>query len=144
MNSRLDELQAAILSVKLAALDADNARRAAIADAYDASLAGLPLGLPARRPGANHVFHQYVVRSSARDRLREVLAQRGIGSNIHYPVPVHLQPAYRGRVSTGPSGLRESERAAREVLSLPIYPQLGDTAVARVIAALCEAAHEQR
>jgi len=141
-NSRLDELQAAILGVKLAALDADNARRAAIADAYDAGLAGLPLGLPARRPGASHVFHQYVVRSPARDRLREALTRRGIGSNIHYPVPVHLQPAYRGRVSLGPSGLRESERSAREVLSLPIYPQLGDGAVARVVAALREVAHD--
>ncbi|HEX9491219.1 MAG TPA: DegT/DnrJ/EryC1/StrS family aminotransferase, partial [Stellaceae bacterium] len=142
MNSRLDELQAAILGVKLAVLDADNARRAAIADAYDAGLAGLPLGLPARRPGARHVFHQYVVRTPARDRLRAALMQRGIGSNIHYPVPVHLQPAYHGRVSLGPSGLHESERAAGEVLSLPIYPQLGDAAVARVVAALREAARE--
>lgn len=143
MNSRLDELQAAILAVKLAALDADNARRAAIADAYDAGLADLPLERPMRRRGASHAFHQYVVRSPQRDRLREALAQRGIGSNIHYPVPVHLQPAYRGRVGMGPSGLRESERAAREVLSLPIYPQLADAAVTRVVAALREAARER-
>jgi dTDP-4-amino-4,6-dideoxygalactose transaminase len=139
MNSRLDELQAAILAVKLRALDADNQRRAATADAYDSGLAGLPLGLPARRAGASHVFHQYVVRSPARDRLRKALAERGIGSNIHYPVPVHLQPAYRGRVAVGPSALGESERAAREVMSLPMYPQLDDAAVARVIAALREA-----
>jgi dTDP-4-amino-4,6-dideoxygalactose transaminase len=138
-NSRLDELQAAILAVKLGALDADNQRRAAIADAYDAGLAGLPLALPARRRGASHVFHQYVVRSPARDRLRAALVERGIGSNIHYPVPVHLQPAYRGRVAIGSSGLGESERAAREVLSLPIYPQLDDAAVVRVVAALREA-----
>jgi hypothetical protein len=136
MNSRLDELQAAILGVKLAALDADNVRRAAIADAYDAGLADLPLGRPSRRASASHVFHQYVVRSPVRDRLREALAQRGVGSNVHYPVPVHLQPAYRGRVAVGPSGLRESERAAREVLSLPIYPQLGAAPMARVIEAL--------
>jgi dTDP-4-amino-4,6-dideoxygalactose transaminase len=139
MNSRLDELQAAILGVKLTALDADNARRAAIADAYDSGLAGLPLGLPVRRPGASHVFHQYVVRSPGRDRWREALTQRGVGSNIHYPVPVHVQPGYRGRMAIGPSGLGESERAAREVLSLPIYPQLGDAAVTRVVAALREA-----
>ena len=139
-NSRLDELQAAILRVKLARLDADNARRAAIADAYDAGLAGRPLGLPARRPDASHVFHQYVIRSPARDRLREALTRRAIGSNIHYPVPVHLQPAYKGRLALGPSGLRHSERAALEVLSLPIYPQLGDAEVARVIAALRESA----
>jgi dTDP-4-amino-4,6-dideoxygalactose transaminase len=136
MNSRLDELQAAILRVKLAALDADNARRAAMAAAYDAGLAGLPLRLPARQAGTSHVFHQYVIRSAERDRLRAALTERGIGTNIHYPVPVHLQPAYRGRVAVGPGGLAESERAAREVLSLPMYPQLDAAQVARVVAAL--------
>jgi dTDP-4-amino-4,6-dideoxygalactose transaminase len=140
LNSRLDELQAAILAVKLARLDADNARRAAIAAAYDRGLAGLGLTLPPRRAGASHVFHQYVIRSPRRDQLRAALGARGIGSAIHYPVPVHLQPAYRGRVAQGPSGLKESERAASEVLSLPVYPQLGDTAVERVIATLREAA----
>jgi dTDP-4-amino-4,6-dideoxygalactose transaminase len=139
MNSRLDEMQAAILRVKLAGLDVDNARRAAIADAYDKGLSGLPLVLPARRAGASHVFHQYVVRSPDRDRLRDTLKQRGIGTNIHYPVPVHRQPAYQNRVALGPSGLVESERAACDVLSLPMYPQLGDGEVARVIAALREA-----
>lgn len=139
MNSRLDELQAAILRVKLGALDADNARRASIAAAYDQALAGLPLGLPARRAGASHVFHQYAVRSSERDRLRVALAGRGIGTNIHYPVPVHVQPAYRGRIPIGPGGLAESERAASEVLSLPMFPQLDDTQVARVVTALREA-----
>jgi dTDP-4-amino-4,6-dideoxygalactose transaminase len=136
MNSRLAELQAAILRVKLGALDADNARRASIAAAYDAALADLPLRLPARRPGASHVFHQYVIRSPERDRLRAALTERGIGTNIHYPTPVHLQPAYRGRLAIGRGGLAESERAARDVLSLPIYPQLDDEQVARVVAAL--------
>jgi dTDP-4-amino-4,6-dideoxygalactose transaminase len=140
LNSRLDELQAAILRVKLAVLDADNARRDAIAFAYDRGLAGLPLELPARRGAASHVFHQYVVRTPRRDALREALKARGIGTNIHYPMPVHLQPAYHGRLALGPSGLGESERAAREVLSLPIYPQLGDEAVAQVIAAVRELA----
>jgi len=135
-NSRLDELQAAVLRVKLGRLDADNARRAALAAAYDRGLAGLALGLPVRRAGASHVFHQYVVRSPARDALRDALARRGIGTNIHYPVPVHLQPAYRGRLAIGPSGLGESERAAREVLSLPLYPELGEDALAEVVAAL--------
>ncbi|HEV2546146.1 MAG TPA: DegT/DnrJ/EryC1/StrS family aminotransferase [Stellaceae bacterium] len=136
MNSRLDEVQAAVLRVKLPALDAANTRRAAIADAYDRGLAGSGLGLPWRRPGASHVFHQYVVRSLARDRLRDALTARGIGTNIHYPVPIHLQPAYRGRIALDPGGLAESEAAAREVLSLPMYPQLDDGAVAGVIAAL--------
>lgn len=136
MNSRLDEMQAALLRPKLRRLDADNARRQAIAGAYDEGLRGLGLSLPARRAGATHVFHQYVIRSHARDALKGALASQGIGTNIHYPVPVHLQPAYRGRVAIGPGGLRESERAAREVLSLPMFPQLGDADVSRVIAAL--------
>jgi dTDP-4-amino-4,6-dideoxygalactose transaminase len=136
MNSRLDEMQAALLRPKLRRLDADNARRQAIAGAYDEGLRGLGLGLPARRAGATHVFHQYVLRSHARDPLRAALTARGIATNIHYPVPVHLQPAYRGRVAIGPGGLTESERAAREVLSLPMFPQLDDLAVSRVVAAL--------
>jgi dTDP-4-amino-4,6-dideoxygalactose transaminase len=136
MNSRLDELQAAILGVKLARLDADNARRQAIAAAYHEGLAGTGLVLPAGDSRASHVFHQYVVRTPARDSLRERLKSAGVGTNIHYPVPVHLQPAYRDRVLLGPSGLRETERAAAEVLSLPMFPQLGDGDVARVIEAI--------
>jgi dTDP-4-amino-4,6-dideoxygalactose transaminase len=136
MNSRLDELQAAILRVKLAKLDANNLRRAAIAAAYDRGLAGSGLGLPAHRPGASHVFHQYVLRVPMRDALRASLDRAGIGTGIHYPVPVHLQPAYRGRVALDPEGLATSERAANEVLSLPMFPELGDDAVARVIAAI--------
>jgi dTDP-4-amino-4,6-dideoxygalactose transaminase len=134
VNSRLDELQAAILAAKLPALDAENARRAAIAARYDAGLAGKGLVLPARRPGASHVFHQYVVRSPERDALRERLKAAGIGTNVHYPVPVHLQPAYRGRALIAPGGLPASEAASREVLSLPMYPQLADADVARVVA----------
>lgn len=136
MNSRLDELQAAILRPKLRRLDADNARRQAIAGAYDDGLKGLGFGLPARRQGATHVFHQYVVRTGNRDALQVGLSARGIGTNIHYPVPVHRQPAYQGRVALGPSGMQHSEHAAKEVLSLPMFPQLSDNQVARVIAAL--------
>ena len=136
MNSRLDELQAAILRPKLRLLDADNARRQAIAGAYDDGLKGSGLGLPWRRRGATHVFHQYVVRTEKRDAVQAALTARGIATNIHYPVPVHLQPAYQGRVALGPSGLPHSERAAREVLSLPMFPQLGDAQVTRIIAAL--------
>jgi len=138
INSRLDPLQAAILAVKLPALAAQNARRQAIAAVYDAGLAGVLLGLPRRRAEADHVFHQYVVRVASgvggRDALRERLRAAGIGTGIHYPVPVHLQPAYRGRLAVSPSGLPETERAAGEILSLPIYPQLGDAAAERVVA----------
>jgi dTDP-4-amino-4,6-dideoxygalactose transaminase len=136
MNSRLDELQAAILRPKLRHLDADNARRQAIAGAYDDGLKGRGFGLPARRSGATHVFHQYVVRTTRRDAVQAALKARDIGTNIHYPVPVHLQPAYRGRIALGPSGLKHSERASSEVLSMPMFPELGDDQVARVIAAL--------
>jgi dTDP-4-amino-4,6-dideoxygalactose transaminase len=138
MNSRLDEIQAAVLRVKLRALDHGNARRQAIAAAYDAGFAGLALNPPWRRPGASHVFHQYVVRTPQRDRLRDALKVRSIGANVHYPVPVHLQPAYHGRIALDPAGLPESEAAAGAVLSLPMYPQLEDDGVARVIAAVRE------
>jgi dTDP-4-amino-4,6-dideoxygalactose transaminase len=134
INTRLDPIQAGILNAKLEHLLQDNTRRQAIATRYDAGLTGLPLKLPARRNEASHVFHQYVVRTPKRDRLREHLRQAGIGTGIHYPLPVHLHPAYRGRVPVGPTGLCRSEVAAREILSLPMYPQLADTAVDRVIA----------
>jgi dTDP-4-amino-4,6-dideoxygalactose transaminase len=134
INTRLDPIQAAILSVKLETLAADNARRQAIAARYDKGLADLPLQRPARRANATHVFHQYVVRLAKRDMLRQHLRHAAIGTGIHYPLPVHLHPAYQGRVPVGPSGLCRSEAAAREILSLPIYPQLADAAVDRVIA----------
>jgi dTDP-4-amino-4,6-dideoxygalactose transaminase len=133
MNSRLDELQAAILRVKLMRLTADNARRVALAARYDAGLIGLTVVPPGRDRRADHVYHQYVVRSAGRDALRARLQQAGIGTNIHYPVPVHLQPAYRGRIATGPSGMAHTELAAGEILSLPMYPQLDEAAVGRVI-----------
>jgi len=134
INSRLDAIQAAILGVKLRTLTADNARRQTIAARYDAGLAGLPLALPVRRPNATHVFHQYVIRLAERDALRNRLRASGVGTGIHYPVPVHRQPAYSGRLTSGPSGLGVTERAASQILSLPIYPQLMDEAVDRVIA----------
>jgi dTDP-4-amino-4,6-dideoxygalactose transaminase len=134
IGSRLDAIQAAILGVKLGSLGADNARRRAIAGRYDDALAGLPLTVPARRPRTTHVFHQYVIRLAERDKLRARLRAAGIGTGIHYPVPVHGQPAYRGRLACGPSGLGVSDRAAPQILSLPIYPQLPDPAIDRVIA----------
>jgi dTDP-4-amino-4,6-dideoxygalactose transaminase len=134
INSRLDPIQAAILGVKLSSLEVDNARRQVVADRYKTGLIGLPLALPVRRPQATHVFHQYVIRLAERDALRECLQAAGIGSGIHYPVPVHQQPAYSGRLACGPSGLGVTERAAPQILSLPIYPQISDEAVDRVIA----------
>jgi dTDP-4-amino-4,6-dideoxygalactose transaminase len=135
-NSRLDELQAAILRVKLQHLDNDNNQRRRVAALYDELLAESDLILPRRRADATHVFHLYVVRSDVRDDLLARLRAHDVGAMIHYPVPVHLQPAYAGRIF-GSENLQNTERAAREILSLPIYPQLTDEDVHKVVAA-CE------
>jgi len=134
VNSRLDEVQAAILRAKLPHLDRQNARRAEIAACYNRALTGL--NPPSVRDGADHVFHLYVLRMRDRDSLQAVLRAEGIGTGIHYPVPVHLQPAYLDRVALGAGGCPETERAARQVLSLPLYPELTDNEVAEVCKAL--------
>jgi dTDP-4-amino-4,6-dideoxygalactose transaminase len=136
VNSRLDELQAAILRAKLPHLDAQNARRLAIAGDFDAALQASSLRPPARRPDVEHVFHLYVVRARERTDLQARLREAGIGSGIHYPAPVHLQPAYAGRVALGPSQCRATETAAQEVLSLPLYPELSASQVSQVCEAL--------
>jgi dTDP-4-amino-4,6-dideoxygalactose transaminase len=137
-NSRLDELQAAVLRVKLRHLARWNERRRAIATAYRRLLAGVPVGLPAEHGRGRHVYHQFTIRSPARDRLREALAARGIASAVYYPLALHRQPAYAAQSCSAP--LPAAERAAREVLSLPIYPQLSEDAVRRVCEALAAAA----
>ncbi len=131
-NSRLDELQAAILRVKLPYLDNDNGERARLANVYADSLSGAGLGLPAQRQDTKHVYHLYVVRSARRDDLQSFLKDRGIGALVHYPLPIHLQPAYRNRLR-GSDKLQETELAAREVLSLPIYPELEESQLRKVI-----------
>lgn len=136
VNSRLDELQAAILRVKLAHLDEQNLRRQAIAQTYDAALAGGSLLGPARRTGASHVFHQYVIRTSKRSVIQADLRSQGIATGIHYPVPVHLQPAYEGRIAMGPAVCVQTALAAGQVLSLPMYPQLSDQQIDHVGTAL--------
>ncbi|MBR0648925.1 DegT/DnrJ/EryC1/StrS family aminotransferase [Roseomonas terrae] len=136
VNSRLDEVQAAILRVKLTALDAGNARRQAIAAAYDEALAGGPIEAPMRRPGAGHVFHQYVLRCPNRAEAQAHFKALGVGTGIHYPVPVHLQAAYKDRTPLGPAGCAETARAAEEVLSVPMYPELSDAQVERICGAL--------
>jgi dTDP-4-amino-4,6-dideoxygalactose transaminase len=139
-NSRLDELQAAILRVKLKYLDAENARRREIARTYDSRLRSTSLRLPVCSAGAEHVYHQYVVRCDGRDQLRERLREQGVGALIHYPVPIHLQPAYRNLKPTQEDALAVTELAARQVLSLPMHPHLTDEKVARVCEAIgrCE------
>jgi len=127
-NSRLDELQAAILRVKLEYLDVENARRIALAARYTTALADSGLTLPTCREGTRHVYHQYVVRSPQRDVLQTHLRSRGIGTLVHYPSAVHQQLAYKGRIFIAGS-LPHSERAAAEVLSLPMYPELSNEQV---------------
>jgi len=136
LNSRLDELQAAFLRVKLKHLDANNSRRARLASNYSSELASL-VTTPVEKEGCRHAYHLYVVRTPQRDALRAWLHERGIGTLIHYPVPVHLQPAYMGRVACL-NPLPVTQQCAREVLSLPLYPQLLDEHASRVIAAIQE------
>jgi dTDP-4-amino-4,6-dideoxygalactose transaminase len=134
-NSRLDELQAAILRIKLRHLDADNGRRQQLAAQYSERLAGQGLQIPPTREGAEHVFHLYVIRTRKRNELIDHLNKNDIQTGVHYPLPVHLQPAYTGRIRTA-DDMSITERLAEEVLSLPIYPELSSTAVSQVIDAL--------
>jgi dTDP-4-amino-4,6-dideoxygalactose transaminase len=134
MNSRLDPVQAAVLGVKLRHLDGWNARRSAIAAAYDAALADVPgLSVPPRRDGDVH--HLYVVRAADRDDLRAHLTAAGIGTEIHYPVPPHRSEAY-ARFGHRAGAFPVAERLAAEVLSLPIGPQLDAAGVRAVIDAV--------
>ena len=134
-NSRLDEVQAAILRTKLRYLDQDNMARRRIAMMYRSGLSGSEITLPTCRPDVNHVYHLFVVRVPRRDALKAYLKNKNIAASIHYPVPVHLQPAYQGRLP-GRDRLLETEQAAAEVLSLPIYPELSMTEVQAVIEAV--------
>lgn len=135
-NSRLDELQAAVLRVKLPRLDTDNVRRQRIAKRYDEQLAKLGWAAPAVAKDAKHVYHQYVIRHARRDALMAHLRAKNVGTAVLYPVPVHLQPAYRDRLSLGQDGLANTEALAHEILSLPVHPYLTDGDVDQVCEAL--------
>jgi dTDP-4-amino-4,6-dideoxygalactose transaminase len=132
-NSRLDEMQAAILRVKLRHLDDWNARRRALASHYDADLGAFSeLTLPRVPEGIEHVYHLYVVRSPLRDALHDYLAGAEVSTSVHYPRGVHLQEAYAD-LGYEPGSCPEAERAAAEVLSLPLFPQLSDLEVGQVV-----------
>lgn len=130
-NSRLDTLQAAILRKKLNHLDEHNARRLHLAHMYSNELTEV-VKTPVEFLDRNHVFHLYIIRTSQRDALRSYLQEQGILTAIHYPLPVHLQPAYLNRVKLSGS-LKNTERICAEILSLPIYPQLEEASVKKVI-----------
>jgi dTDP-4-amino-4,6-dideoxygalactose transaminase len=129
-NSRLDELHAAMLRVKLEHLDVRNRRRAAIAAYYSERL-GRFVTPPYTDLTRTHVYHQYVVRTPKRDALRARLAERGVETGIHYPVPIHRQPAWLRAYGETPA-LPRAEQAAREMLSLPVHADLTDVEVERV------------
>ncbi|MBI4061158.1 MAG: DegT/DnrJ/EryC1/StrS family aminotransferase [Elusimicrobia bacterium] len=135
-NSRLDEIQAAILRVKLPRLEAWTAARRRVAAIYDEGLAGLPLKLPPLGSGMSRpVFHLYTVRCERRDALAEDLRRRGIGTGVYYPTPVHLQPAYAA-LGARAGALPVTEAAAREVLSLPMHAELSAADAGRVVEAV--------
>lgn len=134
-NSRLDTVQAAVLRVKLPHLDAWNRARRTAAARYTAGLTDLPLRLPIERPGAECVYHQYAVRTPQRARLQQALAERGVGTAIHYPRALHEQEGFR-HLGYGAGSLPMSERCAAEVLSLPMSPFLSAEHIAHVIASV--------
>jgi dTDP-4-amino-4,6-dideoxygalactose transaminase len=138
VNSRLDEIQAAVLRVGLRHLPAWTERRRALADLYLRELEGSDLGLPAEQPYARSVCHLFVVRHPRRDALADALRERGVGTLVHYPIPLHLQPAF------APLGRRAgdfpvAEQAAAEVLSLPLFPEMTDEQVTTVAARVRDA-----
>jgi dTDP-4-amino-4,6-dideoxygalactose transaminase len=134
-NTRLDEIQAAVLRVKLKHLDRFTKLRRDIAARYDAGLSDLDIQLPSRSTDDRHVFHLYVVRAKQRNNLLKFLRSREIGASLHYPEPVHRQPAYLNRLP-GSSDLPVTERLVDEILSLPIYPELRSDDQQRVIEAV--------
>lgn len=137
-NSRLDELQAAILRIKLRHLDADNCKRCTLAQQYTSALKNTAILVPKIREGVDPVFHLYVVRVSDRQQLMDELKKQNIFPSIHYPVPIHLQTAYKNRIRNAAT-MQITETLAGDILSLPIYPELARQDVDRVINALLKA-----
>jgi dTDP-4-amino-4,6-dideoxygalactose transaminase len=136
MNTRLDEVQAAILRIKLKYLTDQNTRRREIARAYCQSGLNRHVVHPLAAAGTEHVFHQYVIQSDSRDSLQRHLQACGVASAILYPVPVHRQEGYTRRVSIGSGALQTTERVCHRILSLPIYPELTESATSAVRAAV--------
>ena len=133
MNSRLDEIQAAILRVKLRQLDMENLRRREIADLYGGLLRNAGNVIVPKCVGdVEHAYHQYVIRSKRRDELAAFLRANGVSTAILYPLPIHSQPAYKDRIPKAPEGLLETEAACAEILSLPMHPHLSDDQVREV------------
>ncbi len=128
-NTRLDELQAAILLIKLKYLDSDNQARINIAAIYNKEIAHSSILLPAVKDNSKHVFHLYVIRVQNRDEFIKFMSKNEIGTGIHYPFPVHMQPAY----SKLSGDLKETELITKEIVSLPLYPGLNKADISKVI-----------
>lgn len=135
VNSRLDELQAAFLRISLKELESDNSRRNKIADQYTSAFNDLSIETPKRIQNNYSVFHLYVIESENRDDLARFLGSKGIGTAMHYPQPIHLQPAYKGRIR-GCESLINTELLYKRILSIPMYPELSKTQVSTVIDAV--------
>lgn len=141
INSRLDELQAAILRVKLAHLSKDNERRREIAEKYHLSIDGVHIIPPAKVESTLHAMHLFVVECEKRESLQKYLKKAGIGSAIHYPMAIHQQPAYMGRIRGG-NNLPCTEVLYKRILTLPMYPELTDNQVDRICSALTKWSHQ--
>ena len=126
VNSRLDEIHAAILSYRLNYLEAENQRRRIISEIYNRNLSSLPLILPSCAEGCNHVYHLFVVRVKNRTAFAEHLKHNSITTAIHYPLPVHKQKAYQNRALLAPDKLPKTENICEEIISLPMFPTLSD------------------
>lgn len=133
INSRLDEIQAAILNVKLKYLDKDNERRLEIAQLYDSGLKEKDIILPVPRANSTHVYHLYVIQCKDRDKLKQSLAKKEIYAGIHYSAPCHLHGGYADFCRLPSGGLPVTEEIVNKILSLPIYPELSDKQVQEVI-----------
>lgn len=140
-SSRLDELQAAVLRVKLRHLDEWTESRRAHAQRYRELLSDLPIHLPLERRGNRAVYHLFTIRTPHRDALQKYLADRGIRSMVHYPVPLHLQPLYRDLAA---GSLPESEQASCEVLSLPMFPELKPAELNAVVSTISDFFSERK
>jgi dTDP-4-amino-4,6-dideoxygalactose transaminase len=137
-NYRMDGIQGAVLRVKLRHLEAWTESRRHVARWYAEALAGETVRVPKERPGCRHVYHVYVVRSADRDGLREALSHEGIQTGIHYPIPVHLQPAHAD-LGHSAGDFPVAEALAREVLSLPMFPEMSRAQVEAVAAVVSKA-----
>ncbi|MEQ8225829.1 MAG: DegT/DnrJ/EryC1/StrS family aminotransferase, partial [Candidatus Eremiobacterota bacterium] len=135
MNSRLDEIQAAILRIKLSSLEEDNRKRREIAGRYVEAMEGKMVTTPAKIGGTLHAMHLFVIETDKRDEMQMYLKSQHIGTAIHYPYAIHEQPAYAGRIR-GSDNLPFTERLYRKCLTLPLYPEMNEEDIEKIVKTL--------